>query len=926
MGDVIEILTTATNAVEVIAQGPQGPKGDKGDPGDVAGLPLSTQGDLLYRGASENQRLPIGTTGQVLKVAGGIPSWANESGAVTSVNGATGAVTVAAATHAVEHEFDGADPLQAKAALVTTDIGALNGVYFWDGTTTSGRPNFFRTGTRKNTKIVYNSGTGQWNLVRNLTIEAVGVDGPSTVPWDNTWEEFVTPTTVTVTQLPLETMVQKLAETGGTATATTSEDGLMSSSDKTKLNAISAGAEVNVQANWTEADTGSDAFILNKPSTFAPSAHSSSHASAGSDPLAPSDIGAQSIFATEALGTVTADVTLTAARAKIYTLNTTTSGLRILLPTNNVQTGDVVQIRFASQNGSTIAPVRGTLTGFFGNSIRSGQQVTFIAESTSGTSWEEAATNRTPPETITLTAGDVVVGKATSGAGTATQVSIGTEENSVARGNHVHGNITNDGKVGSTAGLPVVTTTAGAVTTLALGTAGQVLRTKSDLSGVEFADPAASGVTGTAASASDVLGVSGANITGVDANADRIVYWNNTSNKLAYGTPADAGAAAASHTHAASDITSGLAASATTDTTNASNISSGTLATARMGSGTPSASNYLRGDGSWQTVAAGGVTSGSVDNAILRADGTGGSTSQSSEINIEDASTTTQNNVTISNQHSGQTNSALVLTPKGTGAFILGPKPDGTTTGGNARGARAVDLQWETRFAATMVASGQASAILNGLNNTASGSYAVAWGQSCTASGTRSTAGGFSATASGAYSGLAIGWNVTASGSYGATALGAGTTSDRQGMFAFASGRPWSSNAGVAQNITHVLHGRTTTNAAVELLAGDWNEGTVRLTVPSGRVLTGLLTIVGTKSDGATVASYMRQVTIKNVGGTTSLVGSVNTVGVDEAGGTSIAITANDTNDALKIEATGVSAQTFRWVCTANMTEMTYGA
>ena len=182
-----------------------------------------------------------------------------------------------------------------------------------------------------------------------------------------------------------------------------------------------------------------------------------------------------------------------------------------------------------------------------------------------------------------------------------------------APASHAHGTLTNDGKVGSDSGRVLVTTTAGAVTTLALGTANQVLRTKSDLSGVEFADPSGGGVTGAADSASDVLGVSGANITGVDANADRIVYWNNTSNKLAYGTPADAGAAAVSHTHAASDITSGLAASATTDTTNASNISSGTLAVARMGTGTPSASNYLRGDGSWQTVAAGGA---SINQAI----------------------------------------------------------------------------------------------------------------------------------------------------------------------------------------------------------------------------------------------------------------------------------------------------------------------
>ncbi len=76
--------------------GPQGPKGDKGDPGDVAGLPLTTTGDTLYRAASgQNASLPIGTSGQVLKVANGIPAWGNESGAVTSVNGQTGAVTVA---------------------------------------------------------------------------------------------------------------------------------------------------------------------------------------------------------------------------------------------------------------------------------------------------------------------------------------------------------------------------------------------------------------------------------------------------------------------------------------------------------------------------------------------------------------------------------------------------------------------------------------------------------------------------------------------------------------------------------------------------------------------------------------------------------------------------------------------------------------
>ena len=55
------------------------------------------------------------------------------------------------------------------------------------------------------------------------------------------------------------------------------------------------------------------------------------------------------------------------------------------------------------------------------------------------------------------------------------------------------------------------------------------------------------------------------------------------------------GAAASSHTHAASDITSGV------------------MATARLGTGTANSTTYLRGDGTWQTVPGGGGTVTSVD-------------------------------------------------------------------------------------------------------------------------------------------------------------------------------------------------------------------------------------------------------------------------------------------------------------------------
>lgn len=47
--------------------------------------------------------------------------------------------------------------------------------------------------------------------------------------------------------------------------ATTSADGAMSAADKTKLDGIAEGAEANVQADWDERNSSSDAFIKNKP-------------------------------------------------------------------------------------------------------------------------------------------------------------------------------------------------------------------------------------------------------------------------------------------------------------------------------------------------------------------------------------------------------------------------------------------------------------------------------------------------------------------------------------------------------------------------------------------------------------------------------------------------------------------------------------
>ena len=47
--------------------------------------------------------------------------------------------------------------------------------------------------------------------------------------------------------------------------ATASTSGLMSASDKSKLNGIASGAEVNVQADWDQSSSSADDFIKNKP-------------------------------------------------------------------------------------------------------------------------------------------------------------------------------------------------------------------------------------------------------------------------------------------------------------------------------------------------------------------------------------------------------------------------------------------------------------------------------------------------------------------------------------------------------------------------------------------------------------------------------------------------------------------------------------
>jgi hypothetical protein len=115
-----------------------------------------------------------------------------------------------------------------------------------------------------------------------------------------------------------------------------------------------------------------------------------------------------------------------------------------------------------------------------------------------------------------------------------------------------------------------------------------------------------------------------------------------------------------------------------------------------------------------------------------------------------------------------QSDGSLYVQPAGTGA-IQAQATTSTTTGGNARGANAVD--WQTsRSTAAQVASATASVIGGGVNHTTSGTYSF-------------VGGGFQNTSSANGAGVVTGSTNTASGIF--AIVGAGVLNTATGYYGF---------------------------------------------------------------------------------------------------------------------------------------------
>jgi len=332
----------------------------------------------------------------------------------------------------------------------------------------------------------------------------------------------------------------------------------------------------------------------------------------------------------------------------------------------------------------------------------------------------------------------------------------------------------------------------------------------------------------------------------------------------------------------------------------------------------------VQADGSvaFETPAGGGGgiggSTGARDNAALRADGTDGDALQDSNWDMPDIYTASPNATVnhLSMQATGDTtNVSVSIVPKGSGSFSLAV-PDGTTTGGNVRGANAIDLQ-TARTAATQVASGTRSVVI-GANNTASGTDTVAVGYLSVASGIYSVAiGRAQALGSGAIcvsneAGTAYAAGSCVFGPASATALG---------VCSMALGGTAQTNRSneIAYGFRHsafdvrpgsFLLSCKTTDATPTALVLQNIFGSANFTTRSGVVLHGTLHVTGVKSDGSAVAIYTRRIVIKNVGGTITLVES-QTMGTDYEDNASTDLTISGTSPFFEV--TGIASETWRW-------------
>jgi len=533
------------------------------------------------------------------------------------------------------------------------------------------------------------------------------------------------------------------AQAGGGlhSTATTTVAGFMSAADKTKLNGIAAGAQVNVPTNLGVGGTGDARTITSSTGTSA------------ALPLAtPSTAGLLSTFYATLLanfaGNVRAQVLAMLQQGSNVTLTPGGSGATQTLTISASGTG--------GGGSGTVTSVQAS-GGSTGLTFSGGPVTTFGTLTLGGTlAIANGGTGATTAEAARAALG------AGTGNGTVTSVGLSLPAIFSVSGSPVTGSGTLSATLASqTLGLVWASPADGdgapvfralVQSDIPVLSASKLVLSANSLIGQTDGSAATAIALGTGLSFSSTTLVLSANLQGWHALAP--------SSKQDTITPGTGLSFAGATLNLSANLQGwhAIAPSSKQDTLTPGNgidITGGVISAT---GGAPAASAVTYSN------ATSGLTATDVQAAIdeLAAAPGGGLTNFTESVNTSAPNAAVPVCALVASN--AATNVDVVFSGKGTFA-LLAQIPDNTTTGGNKRGVRATDFQRQ-RSLATHVASGQESFIGSGINNTSSGP------QSCVVSGSTNAAGGTQAgvlagasnSASGTTAGVVAGTNNSASG------------------------------------------------------------------------------------------------------------------------------------------------------------------
>lgn len=327
---------------------------------------------------------------------------------------------------------------------------------------------------------------------------------------------------------------------------------------------------------------------------------------------------------------------------------------------------------------------------------------------------------------------------------------------------------------------------------------------------------------------------------------------------------------------------------------------------------TAGTTRFLREDGTWAAPASGG---GSLTNWTESLNSTG--------------TNSTKPLVALAVTNAASAVDAAII-PKG-GGSLSAAIADGAATGGNKRGAYAVDWQMQ-RTAANQVASGGNAVISGGANNLASGTNATVAGgisnqatggasftvgESNTASWSWSVAAGYGSTSSKEAS-VAMGYSCIADAHY---AVATGYKSSTRGIQGARAHAAYTFTSGYdCQEIQVILNGETSGSTPKVLTA---NGSQLTIKTNSSMTIKGL--VVSRNESNGDTKSWSFEASLKSISGTVSLVAPCTpTVIAADSGASSwsLSVTADNTNKALSVAFTGPGGY---WVATvATLTAVEY--